>query len=955
VGTASGVVGREPERARIEHALERALGGPVGLCLEGAPGVGKTTVWREAVRASEERGFRVLVTTPAEPDALLSFAGLGDLFDGGVSEVMAALPDPQRRALTAALLLEEASVPTAPEAVPRAVLTVVRRLAAEGPLVVAIDDEQWLDRASGRVLAFALCRLRDEPVCVVLARRPNSESALWPELGKGFGPTRAEHVAVSPLDLPTTDLLFRTQLGRALPRPLLRRVHAECGGNPFYALAIARELPTDAPAASIPIPRTLAEALRVRLARVDRRGREPLLVVAACSSPTLALLQAVLPGFALADLDTAQRAEVVEITGGNVRFTHPLLASAHLAAVSGARLREVHRALAAVIEDEEERARHLALGAEAPDEQLAKALEQAAGGADRRGAPESAAELLDHAARLTPLESAEARHLRSITAARMHIASGDAARARHLLEELLPELPHGPVRARALVELINASDFDYETYLGRLGEALTEAGDDDGVHVLIESGYSEALVGLGRYREAVDHAGIAVQCAKRARDPRFLAEAVAVKAAATFWTGEAVDLDELEAAVELEDLSPLNTGMLPSFVLGQILSRSDDVPGGRLALERAVQRARRRGEDQDAAQALFHLLVLQWFAGDHEAARRNFAICEQGRGQHELKSEFFLTWAESFFAAGRGDLTQARQKAQEALGMCADHVTPNLAFWPAVTLAQIDVWSGLPQAAHERLGGLRESLLAGGFGAIGFLTLGMWTVDIDALIALDRLDAAEQVFDDLNRRARRAKNPNAQAIAHRYRGLLLGAQGHIPEAIGEMDAALADHARRTLQPELARTLLDKGALQRRAKHKSAAKHTLEAALALLEPLDAAILKARARDELSRIGLRRPAVTTGLTAAQTRVADLAAAGMSNREIANTLFMSTRSVEAHLTKTYRELGIRSRAQLAAALATNVGQAPDGSSPAGAEDINQERPETIRSPSDHSSARE
>jgi hypothetical protein len=125
------------------------------------------------------------------------------------------------------------------------------------------------------------------------------------------------------------------------------------------------------------------------------------------------------------------------------------------------------------------------------------------------------------------------------------------------------------------------------------------------------------------------------------------------------------------------------------------------------------------------------------------------------------------------------------------------------------------------------------------------------------LIALDRLAAAEQVFEDLNRRARRADNPNAHAIAHRCGGLLLGAQGHIPEAIGEMDAALADHARGTLRPELARTLLDKGALQRRAKHKSAAKHTLEAALALLEPLDAAILKARARDELSRIGLRRP--------------------------------------------------------------------------------------------------
>ena len=133
-----------------------------------------------------------------------------------------------------------------------------------------------------------------------------------------------------------------------------------------------------------------------------------------------------------------------------------------------------------------------------------------------------------------------------------------------------------------------------------------------------------------------------------------------------------------------------------------------------------------------------------------------------------------------------------------------------------------------------------------------------------------------------------------------------------------MEAALAAHEQRRLEPELARTLLELGTLQRRAKQKSAAKQSLERALAIFEPLGAAMWVARGRDELGRIGLRRAVVSDGLTPAQERVAELVAAGMSNREIASTLYMSLRSVESHLTKVYRELGVKSRSQLVASMA-------------------------------------
>ncbi|MGO9890468.1 MAG: LuxR C-terminal-related transcriptional regulator [Solirubrobacteraceae bacterium] len=197
---------------------------------------------------------------------------------------------------------------------------------------------------------------------------------------------------------------------------------------------------------------------------------------------------------------------------------------------------------------------------------------------------------------------------------------------------------------------------------------------------------------------------------------------------------------------------------------------------------------------------------------------------------------------------------------------------------------------------------------------VAWWLLPLWSSDIEALIALGRLDEAQLVVDDLLHRTSASRSPHAVAIAKRCEGLVLAARGQLASAIDALEVALAEHDRQRL-------LLEKGSLERRAKRKTAAKHTLEQALAVLEPLGAALWSARARDELSRIGLRRPIATEGLTPAQERVAALAAGGATNREIALTLYMSARTVESHLTNVYDELGIRSRAQLAAALAARA----------------------------------
>jgi DNA-binding NarL/FixJ family response regulator len=196
----------------------------------------------------------------------------------------------------------------------------------------------------------------------------------------------------------------------------------------------------------------------------------------------------------------------------------------------------------------------------------------------------------------------------------------------------------------------------------------------------------------------------------------------------------------------------------------------------------------------------------------------------------------------------------------------------------------------------------------------------VWSLDVEALIALGRLDEAEGVLGELRSRAHVCGVDSLHALAARCEGLLRAAHGDLAAALDAMERAVAADLLRSRPVEHGRTLLEKGSIERRARRKAAAKQTLEEALAILEPLGAEIWASRARDELSRIGIRRAKATDGLTPAQTRVAELVAAGSTNRQIARELHMSLRTVESHLTRIYRQHGVTSRSQLMATLATS-----------------------------------
>src|SRR5215204_5692318 len=169
----SEIIGREQELSSVYAVLDRPVEGPAGLVLEGEPGIGKSTLWLAAVSGARERGFRVLSSRPAEAERALAHVGLGDLFDDVLGDVLPALSAPRRRSLESALLIEEASFDRVDDrAVAVAVRDSLQLLAEREPLLIAVDDVQWLDPSSSAALAFALRRLSSNSVLVLLARRP---------------------------------------------------------------------------------------------------------------------------------------------------------------------------------------------------------------------------------------------------------------------------------------------------------------------------------------------------------------------------------------------------------------------------------------------------------------------------------------------------------------------------------------------------------------------------------------------------------------------------------------------------------------------------------------------------------------------------------------------------------------------------------------------------------------
>jgi DNA-binding CsgD family transcriptional regulator len=916
------VVGRQAELERIGGFLDPP-GGRMALLLEGVAGIGKTTLWRAGIELARERGYRVVWCRPAASETAYSFAALGDLLWPVVDEVLARLPAPQRAAIGAALALAETDVPSVDErVVGLALLSLLRLLAVRDPVLVGVDDLQWLDPASAAVLGFAARRLQDERVKLLLSVRVDPGSA--PLQMEGDLADRLLRVRVGPLSGSDLHRIVVARFGRPLPRPTLLGLHQTAGGNPFYALEIARFLLEEArppgPGDPLPVPPTLEELLRARIGRLPRAAREALEAAALLSEPTLAALEA-LEGIGpdLGWLDAAVAAGVVELVDDRVRFAHPLLAAAVRSTMGPGRRRRLHARLAGLVLDPEQRARHLALATTGPDGAVVEALEQAAQHAVLRGAPASAAELAELAAQRTPPDDQEGRWRRTIEAGLRHATSGDFARARALLEPLLGELSPGPLRGEVL---LNLADIGWDDSLERNAlaeQALVEVDDDVSrarLHSLL------AAIDMFNLPKALAHLQAALEAAERAGDQELAVVALVSRADTEISAGQMTP-GLMERALALAEatggrmLPRVPHFESPAQVLGLALLRLDRLDRARAILETA----RADGLAQGAYPAVgFTCAVLTWVMwrlGDWPAAARYAA--EFSELFEQLGLEHLSPWplyATALVDAHLGNVERARAAATRgvAVALETEGEDGGWVMQNRAVLGFLELSLGNPTAAAGYLRPGARFLYRAHFpDPFGDLKHNA----IEALILVGELEEAAEWLADLENWSRSVDAPAVAATARRCRGLLRAARGDHDGALEALAQAAQAFQQVPVPFERGRTLLALGALQRRAKQRGAAQASLGAALAAFQQLGARLWADQARTQLAQLG-GRPSQDGRLTATEAQVARLVAQGRTNRQVADVLFVSPRTVEWNLSKVYRKLHVRSRAELAAKLA-------------------------------------
>jgi DNA-binding CsgD family transcriptional regulator len=928
------IIGRREELLAFDGVFEALPAGGQALLLEGDAGIGKTALWKEGNRLARERGFRVLTSRSAHSETQIAFATVGDLFASAVEDTLAQLTPVQRRALEAALLLREPDGPP-PEVrlLGLALLSVVRAQTHNAPLLLSLDDVQWVDPSSAEVLRFMLRRLEDEPVGVLATVRGRPVEVPL-ELDRAFA--AFQRLGVEPLSAGAVHRLLWGRLALNLARPELMRVHEIAGGNPFFALELGRAITRGArvDSADVALPETLNALVTKRLRALPKRVRETLVAVAALAAPSVTLLEP-LGAEVVDDVELAEKHGVVELDGDRIHFTHPLLAPACYAAMPLHRRRRLHRRLAGLDVDLEERARHLAIAATGADGRIAAALDAAATHARARGAAQAAAELAERAVALTPTDEVETGNRRRITAAEHCRYAGDMDKAAVLLEEVVGASQPGRIRAEALTQLAGARGMKegFPVAMNLLTEALAEPGLEPGqeVNLLCELAWMAQLGGDNQAGARYADAGLSL--AERLADPATLAIALAAAAQDRFARTGGIRQDLLDRALELEQTldgdgyaaarwstwtwhAGLPMRLSPSRVtLALLLGRSDRHDESRALWKELTAEARERA-DPDMVRCLFHWAQTEMTSGDWETAAQ---LCDEAiQLTRQIGLEVFEPLCLSILAevdAYRGETEKARREIPELLQV----LEAGRFRWGAVRLrialavlelSYDDAVASWQQAAPP----LREN------GELdGYLAQLAGSAGIEALLATGDLRRAERLLAQIDRRAA-AGDTGLRPLVMRNRGLVLAQQGENELAIASLEAAaLPPEPPQGVNPfEFARTLLALGTIQRRAQRKRITRETLEQAVGIFDRLGARVWSKKARAELRRIG-GRTASDGELSETERRIVELVVSGRRNREVAAELSLSPNTVAWNLSKIYRKLGVSSRTELAAHVAT------------------------------------
>ena len=912
-GGVGSVVGREPELATLQAYLE-AEDGPRALLLSGDPGIGKTTLWEAGIDVARDRGTRVLFARPSGAEAQLAYAALIDLLDG-VPTTELDLPPPQQRALEVAIVRAHPAGAVEPRAIAVGFANALRALSGRGPLLVAVDDVQWLDLPSADVLTYAARRLEDEPVRFLLAKRPAGASPLERALERrGVG-----QLEVGPLSLGATRRLLSTRLGLALPRHVLRRVYESTLGNPLFALELGRSLADRAPpepGEDIPVPETVEDVMGTHIAGLPEPLRRLLLAIALSADPRVSQITEVV---APAVLEEAIDAGLLIVDADRLRASHPLLAAVAKEHSSAGEQRELHLELAGIMRDAELRAHHLALASVGVDEELAGMVASAAVATAARGAVQDAAALAEHALRLTPPGSAEHPDRLLALAGYLDLA-GELRRVTELLRPALASLPPGAPRVRAWLLLAEAGDVRTLPELERhLDSALFECRGDPVLraHVLAKKSDHAAASAVSRIPRAEAWALESLRDAPAA-GPHVERLALLALGWARALRGFPID-DLCERFRSVSDAAPSVTDS-PERVAAQRLVWRGEVALARTTFGELLRLADERGEPIAYALNRLHLCEVELRVGAwKEAARLLDEWAESSEGE-------LLIWpmyerCRALLSAGVGLPADAEQWAAQALASAEesgggwDPLEARRAIGIAALLERE------PARAVESLRAVWEHTRREGVEEPGVFPIAPELVE--ALVELGGLDEAQPVASRLREVAERQEHPWGLVTAKRCDALVsLAAPTYDEHAARDLADAAAAYGELGLRFDRARTLLSLGRAQRRLRKWGASRGSLEQAASAFDELGSTGWAEAARSELARVGARRPRAQGELTEAEKRVVELAIEGKSNKEIAYALVVTVATVERHLSRAYAKLGVRSRTQLAGRLSREPG---------------------------------
>jgi DNA-binding NarL/FixJ family response regulator len=864
------VIGREAELAALSAFVDAIPAGYHSLVLRGEPGIGKTALWEGGINVARSRDRCVLAARVGQAEAQLSFTVLSDLLADVDEEVLAALPDPQRIGLEVALL-RRAPTERPPElrAIGAGLLGTLRVLSGRGPVLLAIDDIQWLDAASAETLQFAIRRLRAEPIGVLLTERSGAQSSLREALDEA---TQTQ-VEVGPLSFGAVRRVIAEQFGLELSRHTLRRIVDATDGNPLFVLEIGRTLierGTDDLPDDLLMTGTVENLLGVRVDGLDSSVRQAVLAVALSDDIRRGELRSIAGDASIDAIDGG----LLVLDGDRVRLFHPLLAAA--------------------------------IRSRTDMQPLAEILSVAVAHAAERGARSEGVTLARHALRLTPPESPR-RHERVLALGDMLDRAGEKRQLQSLLAAELEQLPAGPLRARGHLLMLGANP-NLAEFAVHLDRALEQSSADPALRA---RALAEKAIDT-----AVSHVRSIPDCEILAEEAMALSPTTMEPLSAVGWTrilgGRSIDdLLEREATMVVPEIYysvQRLQGIRSAF-------RGDTGPA-RTTFLRLLQAADERGEGWSYGAMRHQLAELALRRGDLAESRSHVEEMHPG-AEDSIATLAHAPRLRAVEAAVAGRPEEAHKWVVETQRR-ADAVNPDAGDgnWDVLEIRRatglVALLGGDPGKAVDELGRVWRHTQQEGIRDPGAFPVAPDLVE--AHVALGDLDAARAVTERLDALSEEQQHPWGQASVLRSRGLLALASDEVEAAADLLASAAVAYDELDLAFDAARSLLLQGRAERRLRRWGRAAEILLRSVEAFEHIGSPGWADHARAELDSISDRRPRSPNTLTRSERRVAELAAEGLSNREIAAALFVGEHTVEVHLSRTYSKLGIRSRAGLA-----------------------------------------